>query len=353
MGNKKNIYIIFSILFLCLLSFTGCNNRKQQKNDKTSFRTSRTEEFKGPIIGFSLDTLALERWQRDLDTFIGAASSLGAEVIVQNAANDSEEQNRQLLYLASQKVDCVVCLPRDSKSIKEGIERLHSQNIPIIAYDRLIMDSDIDLYMTIDSEKVGYLMGNKMRNQTQKTSWAIILGDPDDYNMTLIENGLWQALKNSNIDIIDTFYTVGWNYDLSKQHAFDLITSGIIPDAIICGNDAVADSVISVLDTHFIQKDIPICGQDADIAACQNIIKGKQSFTIYKPITELARQAAETAVKLATGISVQNIVNERNTIDNHYKKVPYIMLDPVYLDKENMKSVIIDSGFHSYNEVYQ
>lgn len=345
----KKIYL--SALFTVIVSifFVSCKGKTQQGNEK-SFSTEN--EFSGPVIGFSIDTLALERWQRDLDTFMSTAANLGAEVIVQNSGNDSAEQNRQLLYLASQNVDCVVVLPAESKPIKEGLERLKNQNIPVISYDRLILDADVSLYMTIDSEKVGYLMGSKMRAITPQTSWALILGSPDDYNMEMIGQGLWNALKSSEVVICDTFYTLGWNYDLSRQHAFDLITSGIIPDAIICGNDAVCESVIGVLDSH-VKKHIPICGQDADIVACQNIVKGKQDFTIYKPITRLAELTAEYAVKLAKGTPVESLVSEGSYMDNHFKKVPCVKLEPIVVDKNNMDSVIIDSGFHTYNEVYE
>ena len=341
---------IFSLIFIpvIFISLAGC----ERKNTGSTDKNYETSVRHGPAIGFSIDTLALERWQRDLDTFLSTATNLGAEVIVQNAGNKSEEQNRQLLYLASQNVDCVVVIPRESKAIKEGLDRLRSQNIPVISYDRLILDADISLYMTIDSEKVGYIMGSQMRNITQNTSWAIILGDPEDNNMNMIEHGLWRALLGSDVNIINTYFTLGWNYDLSRQHAFDMITSGIIPDAIICGNDAVADSVISVLDTHLPKKHIPICGQDADIVACQNIINGKQDFTVYKPITELARKSAEYAVKIASGTPISNLVKPEDLIDNHYKKVPYVMLDPVFVNTENMDSVIIESGFHTYNEIY-
>jgi len=343
--KKKFIYISLC----CLILLPSCKRKTISGTERNLFSETDTQ---GPVIGFSIDTLALERWQRDMDAFISTASNLGAEVIVQNSGNDPKEQNKQLLYLASQNVDCVVVLPAESKPIKEGLERLKYQNIPIISYDRLILDSDVSLYMTIDSEKVGYLMGTKMRSITPKTSWALILGSSEDYNMEMIGKGLWKALKESEIVICDTYYTQGWNYDLSREHAFNLITGGIIPDAIICGNDAIADSVIPVFESH-VKKHIPVCGQDADIAACKNIVNGKQDFTIYKPITRLAEMAAEYAVKLATGASVESLISEEIYMDNHYKKVPCVMLEPAVVDKSNIDSIIIESGFHTYNEVYE
>ena len=126
-----------------------------------------------------------------------------------------------------------------------------------------------------------------------------------------------------------------------------------IPDAIICGNDAVADSVISALDLYYPEKHIPICGQDADIVACQNIVNGKQDFTVYKPIIELAEKAAEFAVELAKGKSVEELIERNETINNGFENVPVYWLEPKLVTKKNLDSVIIDSGFHTRSEVYK
>ena len=151
--------------------------------------------------------------------------------------------------------------------------------------------------------------------------------------------------------INEIFYTQDWNYDLSRQKMVDVITSGKIPGAIICGNDAVADSVISVLQAYYPDKHIPICGQDADIAACQNIVRGLQDFTVYKPIVDLARTAAEISVRVARGEKIQSLSNLKS-IDNKFAEIPAILLKPVLVTKSNMDDVIIDSGFHTYGEVY-
>ena len=144
-----------------------------------------------------------------------------------------------------------------------------------------------------------------------------------------------------------------WNYDLSYNEAVNLITTGNIPDAIVCGNDAVAGSVIKAFDDYYPGYHISICGQDADIAACQYVVRGKQDFTIYKPISQLSELAAEYAVQLASGKKVSDIVTDGKTINNGYGDIPVVWLEPKVVEKSNIDDIIIKSGFHTYGEVYR
>lgn len=346
---KKLIFNLPVIIAFCML-ITGC---KKVSTVKGSTDTNlQTEGVHKTTIGFSIDTLAIERWQRDLDVFMNKAKELGANVIVQNAGNNLEEQNRQLTYLLDRNVDVIVVLAKKADGISESIQKIKSKGIPVIAYDRLILDANIDLYITINSEMVGELMGRRLQQHAHGFNWYCILGAEEDYNMSLIQSGLAKALYGTPYKIAHTFYADGWNYDLAYNEMVRLISNEEIPDAIICGNDAVADSVISALSTYYTGPHIPICGQDADIAACQNIINGKQDFTIYKPITKLAETAAELAVSMANGEDSKKLTNG-TTINNNYSDIPVLWLEPELVDTSNLDSVIIDSGFHSYNEVYK
>ena len=183
--------------------------------------------------------------------------------------------------------------------------------------------------------------------------WYLILGPQEDYNMTLMQRGIELTTRGKDVLIEGIFYTDGWNYDLSYNAAVDLITKGPIPDAIICGNDAVAGSVLNAMDDYYPEHHIPICGQDADIAACQNIVRGKQDFTVYKPITTLAEKAADCAVSLAQGMDETNIVPKGSTINNGYDDIPVIWLEPEIVTKSNIDDIVIKSGFHTYGEVYR
>lgn len=334
--------LIFTALFLSCSSKQTKTSEKKNAENKTSKIT----------VGFSIDTLAIERWQRDLDVFINKLKELGADVIVQNAGNSVEEQNRQLLYLLERNVDVMVILPKDADSLSDSIQKIKNKGIPVISYDRLIFNSDIDLYLTIDSEKVGEFMAQGLLSRSKGTKWFEMLGSEDDYNMTLIENGIANILKNSPISISHKFYTSGWNYDLSYQEMARLLNEKNIPDAIICGNDAVAASVIQAISRYSTDSNIVICGQDADIAACQYIIQGKQAFTIYKPINKLAELTAEFAVYLARKEDITSKGYKIKPINNGYSNIPAIWLEPIMVDKSNIDEIIINSGFHSYPSVY-
>lgn len=334
------------ILFCCLM--LACKKQNQTSTEKTP---SPAPERK-ITIGFSIDTLAIERWQRDMDVFINKAKELGADVIVQNAGNNIEEQNRQLLYLMD-RTDAIVVLPKDAASISESIQKIRAKGIPVISYDRLTLNADINLYLTIDSEKVGEYMASEMMKHSKGTNWYCILGPKEDYNMTLINDGINRIVRNSNVKINHVFHTDNWNYDLSYQEMVRILKSDVFPDAIICGNDAVAASVIQAISRYYPDIYIPVCGQDADVTACQYIVQGKQAFTIYKPIIKLAELAAEYAVILAKKEALPDDNYRKSFINNGYADITTVWLEPTYVDKYNLDKVIINSGFHNASVIYK
>lgn len=340
---------LFAFAVLPLFLLAACSRIQTAKAEEKELQ-DRERKVR---IGFSIDTLALERWQRDLDVFMNKVRELGGEVIVQNAGNSVETQNAQLEYLMQRQVDTAVIVPKDRDSLAAVIKKMRDKNIDVISYDRLISDADISLYISVNTESVGRLMAQQfIRNKVGKR-WNLILGPDEDYNMTLMLKGIEEEIKGKGITIRDIFYTDGWNYDLSYGAAASLLTKSELPDAIVCGNDAVAGSVLNALDDYCPGRHIPICGQDADIAACQDIVRGRQDFTVYKPITELAEKAAECAVRLAKGETAGYISGYDATINNGLKEIPVLWLEPQVATKENIDEVVIKSGFHTHGEVYK
>lgn len=334
---------------MLIFSYSSCKNKPVQ-NSKIAINLEKNT--KTPLIGFSIDTLAIERWRRDLDTFLNTAKGLGAQVIVQNSGNSIKEQNRQILYLVDKGVKVIVIVAKKEDSLSSSIKKAQSKGIPVIAYDRLITNSDISLYMTIDSRKVGEYMAKALLKEKPSGKWFCILGPQEDHNMTFIKKGVDKILKNTSVHISLTYYTEGWNYDISYQKMAEKLKQGDIPDAVLCGNDAVANSIIKAISESNLHTYIAIAGQDADIAACQNIVQGKQLMTVYKPITKLAQMAAEYAYKLAKGQTIAEIVQSKDTINNGFSNIPVIWLNPVMVTKNNIDEIVVRSGFHTYGEVY-
>ena len=342
------IIALFVSVLLFTSTFTGCKKNKTA-DENASDKTPSSKM----TVGFSIDTLAIERWRRDCDIFMNTVKANGAEVVVQNAGNNTEEQNKQIQYLINKKVKVIIIVAKEADSLTETIKLARSHGIPVIAYDRLILNSDISLYMTIDSEKVGEIMAQELYKKKPDGKWFCIYGPKTDYNMTLIRNGVSKIIDNTGVKITHTFFTDGWNYDLSYNEMARLLLQKNIPDAVICGNDAVANSVIQAVSEICPGKDISISGQDADIAGCQNIIAGKQLVTVYKPITKLAEEAGLYAVELAKGKSIKELVPENQTINNGYANIPVVWLNPQAVTKDNIEEVIIKSGFHTKDEIFR
>lgn len=348
---KRNKFILaVAVLAFCIL--TSCSKHTQVSSTQKTLSKDLLHPHRIKV-GFSIDTLAMERWQRDVDVFMNKAGELGAEVIVQNAGNKIDEQIRQIYYLAEKDVDVVVIVPKEAEQFTSAVQSLKAKNIPVVSYDRLLRNCPVDLYITVDCYEVGRLMANGMINVTDKRNWYCILGAKEDFNMTMLTTGLRQATTGFGINIDGIFYSENWNYDLSYQHMQNLLASKYIPEVILCGNDAIAASVMQAIREYGVNYHIPICGQDADIAGCQNVLSGNQDFTIYKPITELAATAAELAVELAKTKDASSLNGVTETINNGEVEVPVFWLKPALVDKNNLEDIIINSGFHSRSEIYQ
>lgn len=189
-----------------------------------------------------------------------------------------------------------ILVPQWYSRMQRVMPENRKKNIPVIFYDRLLMDSYASLYITVDSRKVGEIMATQMMNVTDSKNWSCILGSEEDYNVPLILDGINSVIFGTDIKINDIFYIQGWSYENSRKYMIDCVRKNKIPETIICGNDLIAQSVIQVLNDSSLRKHIPICGQDAD--------------------------------------------------------VPSVLLDPILVTKDNIKNVILETGFHSESDIY-
>lgn len=344
--SKRLIIVNCFLLLAAFTIFASCSKQEPQQ------KTVRQKTERNITIGFSIDTFIIERWQRDCDVFIATANSLSADVIVQTAGNSAENQNKQIQYLIERGVDALVIVPKEADSLSDVLKLAKAGNIPVIAYDRLIRGADISLYITIDSKRVGELMAESLTARVPEGNYICIYGAQEDYNMQMATQGVHNVFERyTDIHVLAEYYTPDWNFDMAYSKMSELLDRGSIPDAVICGNDALAERVLHALAEHHISG-VAVAGQDADIAGCQRIVEGVQTMTVYKPITILARKAAENAVSLAK----QNTPTDgRITIvmNNGFMDVPTILLEPITVTKENIDEVIVQSGFHTKSEVYR
>ncbi len=347
--KQKKTAAFLALIAICAASLLSC-----QKKSKESSKPKEQEKNASRItIGFSIDTLAIERWRRDCDVFLNTAKDLGADVIVQNSGNSVEVQNQQIEYLVKRGVKAVVVVPKDAETLGDSIRLARSKGIPVISYDRLLRNTPVDLYATIDSQAVGALMAKELLRKKPRGEWFCFYGPKEDFNMTLIKRGVETELQDTRARVVYTYWTDGWNYDLSYEKMRELLKAGKIPDAIVAGNDAVADSIIRAIGEYAPGASIAVGGQDADIAGCQNVVSGKQAVTIYKPIAELAQKTAQIAVSLAQGKTVKECAGVNGSIDNGSGEIPVLWLHPIAVTADNIDEIVIKSGFHTRQEVYK
>ncbi len=342
---KRNILSAGLIFFLVICLMAGCG-RTPDTGEKTEKGTVDDEL----TIGFSFDSFLIERWQRDRDVFVDACKELGARVNVQNANGDVETQISQIRYLISKQVDAIVIVGIDSDSLSDVCAEAHDAGIPIIAYDRMIHDSNAELYISFDNRMVGTLMGEGLAGAgLDQKSVLVLAGPTEDPNVAQLDEGFREVMNKRGITIRDEMHAQGWRPEAAAEYLTEHKELLDEVDGIMCGNDGIATAAYRVLAEKRIAGRIKLVGQDADLEACQRIVQGTQVMTVFKPVENLASEAAGYAVRLAKGEKLDEI-GERMS-DGSYD-VPYILLKPIAVYKNNMDETVIDAGYHLKEDVY-
>lgn len=305
-------------------------------------------------IGLSLDTLKEERWQRDRDLFVERARELGAVVLVQAANSNDALQNSQAENLLTQGVDVLVVVPHNGKSAATIVRSAKKAGVPVIAYDRLILDSDLDLYLSFDNVRVGEMQAEYLVKRRPRGNYVLIGGAPTDHNAVLFRQGQRRVLdplvKRGDIRIVADQWAADWQpVEALKIMENALTRNANRVDAVVASNDGTAGGAVQALAGQGLAGRVLVSGQDADLAACRRIVEGTQSMTVYKPIHRLARTAAEIAVALAQGASL-NL--ETRPVPNGFKDVPSVLLEPVAVDASNLAETVLADGFHKVEDVY-
>lgn len=348
MKKSKRIFLFIGMLFLLMM--TGCGTPVESE------AVDQTNEEDKMQIGISFDSFVIERWLRDRDMFVSTAQSLGAEVNVQVAGGQVEEQISQIEYFIQKKMDVIVIIPIDGDALADVVKDARSRGIRIVCYDRIIPNVNADLYITIDNEMVGTLMGESLiKACPDGGNIFAINGSPTDKNVEEVVRGFQDALEDSDLDIVYTGYCDNWLAELAAGHVNEglEITDDIV--GVMCGNDDLASQVVKVLSENRLAGQVAVVAQDADLAACQRIVEGTQTMTVYKPIEQEASTAATLAVALGNGEDITSEeceVQVTETIDDGENEIPYYKIAPVAVTAENMDEVIIDGGFHAREDVY-
>ncbi|MBI5203179.1 MAG: substrate-binding domain-containing protein [Elusimicrobia bacterium] len=308
-----------------------------------------------PLIGLSLDTLKEERWQHDRDLFVARAQELGADVLVQAANSDDTRQIQDVEALLSRKVDVLVVVPHNGEAMAKAVGLAHDAGVPVVAYDRLIMNAGVDLYVSFDAVRVGAEQARYLAEKLKGRRSRIVRinGAKTDSNAHLMRQGQDEILRpliaKGEIEIVHEDWAENWKPENAKKILQAAITRAGKFDAVLAANDGTAGGAGQALSEEGLTGKVILTGQDAELAACQRIVHGQQSMTIYKPLKKEAAAAAESAHALA----VRKPIVAKMEVDDGKGKVPAILLDVVAVTKDNMLSTVVADGFHPKDSIYR
>ena len=308
-------------------------------------------DAKNPKIGFSIDDLRLERWARDRDYFVAAAGQLGAKVYVQSADASEQRQIAQIENLISRGVDVLVIVPYNSTVLNNAIREAKKARIKVVSYDRLILNADVDAYISFDNKLVGEMQATSMVAAKPKGNYYLLGGAPTDNNAKMLREGQLKVLQplidKGDIKVVGKQWVKEWSPSEAMSIVENALTAnGNKIDAVVASNDGTAGGAIQALSAQKLVGKVAVSGQDADIAAVKRVAAGTQTMSVYKPIKLLATEAAKLAVQL-----VRNEKPAYNSqYDNGFKKVDTLLLKPVPLTKANL-NVLVTDGFYTQAQI--
>jgi D-xylose transport system substrate-binding protein len=357
----------FKVLSACALSCAallsacvgGGNNAGGNSNaGANSNGASYTRKTKGANervrIGFSMDTLKEERWQRDKDLVGKHAADVGADVQIAVANGDDQLQLNQAEDMLTKGVDVLIVAPHNGVAAAAIVDAAHKQGVPVVSYDRLIRNADVDLYVSSQVVKIGELQAQYILDHLAKKPANIVIvgGSPTDNNALLLHQGQMNVLKpaidRGDVKIVKDEYAKEWQASAAQNIVENALTqSNNQVDAVVASNDGTARGAVAALEEQGLAGKVLVSGQDADLASLQYILQGKQTMTVYKPIKPLADTAVDAAVKLARG----QAVSAPDHVNNGKMDVPSILLELVPVDKNNIVSTVVKDGYQSLEKI--
>lgn len=352
-------------------STTQETTKEAETTDAADTTTETTETTAGGgLVGVAMPTKDLQRWNQDGENMKKQLEEAGYEVDLQYASNDVATQVSQIENMISNGCELLVIASIDGNSLGTPLQAAKDADIPVIAYDRLIMNSDaVSYYATFDNYMVGtkqgeYIVGAlDLENAAGSFNMEVFTGDPGDNNAKFFYGGAMDVLnpyieagklvvKSGSVEFADVA-TADWSTEKAQSRMEAILSSyyadGTKLDVVLCSNDSTALGVENALDANYTGEWPVITGQDCDIANVKNMIAGKQSMSIFKDTRDLASQVVKMVDSIMTGSEAP--VNDTKSYDNGTGIIPSYLCEPVFAYIDNYKELLIDSGYYKESDL--
>ncbi|MDO7878161.1 MAG: sugar ABC transporter substrate-binding protein [Enterococcus mundtii] len=358
----KNWLVAIVFLLVSVTVFAGCSDGSAAGDEKG-------------FVGISMPTKSAERWIADGDNMVKQLEEKGYKTDLQYGEDKVENQVTQIENMITKGVDTLVIASIDGSALTDVLEKAHQADIKVIAYDRLLMNSEyVDYYATFDNFGVGVLQASYIEDKLGLKDGAgpftieLFGGSPDDNNALINYNGVMSILqpyidsKQLNVSSGQTKFnqiaTLRWDGSTAQARMDNLLSANYTDeqlDAVLSPYDPISLGIISSLKGvgyGSADKPLPvITGQDATIAGVKSIIAGEQTQTIFKDTRVLADNTVEMIEAINNDKEVP--VNDEETYDNGVKVIPTYLANPVSVDKENYKQELIDTEYYSESDLGQ
>ena len=321
----------------------------------------------GNLVGVAMPTKDLQRWNQDGENMKAQLEAAGYTVDLQYAANDIATQVSQIENMIANGCEVLVIASIDGEALGTVLDQAKAANIPVIAYDRLIMNSDaVSYYATFDNWDVGVKQGEyivealDLANAGDKTyNIEYITGDPGDNNINFFFDGAISVLQPyidagtlvcpSGQTEKQTVATANWATDAAQARFENILASyyadGTQLDVVLASNDSTALGVANALASSYTGNYPVLTGQDCDVANAINLANGAQSMSVFKDTRTLAAKTVEMVDALMKGSEPP--INDTETYDNGTGIIPSFLCEPVVCTADNIQEILIDSGYYA------
>ena len=350
----------FVMMLAFVLLIAGCGEQVE------------THTPKGKLVGVAMPNQTSQRWIQDGDYIKAKLEEKGYTVDLKYAEDDNDRQVKQIFAMIDKGASCLVIASIDSTKLLNILAKAKEKNIPVIAYDRLLMDTDsVSYYATFDNKGVGILIGRyiedklNLRNTNKTFNAEFFAGSPDDNNAYFFNEGIFEVLQpyidNGKLQIpsgetdFNSIAIMRWLPENAYARMKNILQNNYTNqkvDVIVSPFDGISHGVINALqeEGYTVGKDFPlITGQDADLKSIKYILSGEQSMTIFKDTRVLAEKCAAMVEAVLEGKAPE--INDTISYDNHKIVVPSYLCQPVIIDKTNIDKELIESGYYTKEEV--
>ncbi len=327
---------LITILTTFTILLSGCTNEKKIK------------------VGFLYTSDVTARYVKESLFFKERANQLGAEVIIEHADGKEALQYEKAVSMLDAGVDALAIISVNANTVAAIVREAHDRGVPVLGYNRLIPNCDLDLFLSGNNDRLGKAMVDEVLKIKPSGNFIILGGAKDDRNglelQQSLEKYLEPVIQSGKVKILYKTFVEDWNPDYAAYELKQVLSfTGEKPDAIIAGFDGIADGCIKVLEEYG-YADVAITGQDAELKAIKNIIAGKQTMTVFHPLKTNAYTGAELTIDLAKGKLPEK--SRLSYVNNGMIDVPTIKIESITITRDNIDEVLIEGGFYTKEEVY-